>query len=196
MIGINVKEREFWKDEEEECMCYILETSIVFFSTMYMGFPFFILGGHDYIFQKNTTTLTLLVQRKEKMQFFYAHFFKSISNLEILSYTTRRMSACVFRNFDCTYWKLVVFEVKIFLGELRFLLWPTKTIWWSLCTWFLFVKLSKRFLQSVLVVTTTTQDFLRNFFMVFSSCLPYQPLPQIILSWSQILNRPMQFTGV
>ena len=68
-------------------MCYILETSIVFFSTMYMGFPFFILGGHDYIFQKNTSTLTLLVQRKEKKcNFFNIHFFKAFPSLR--SYPT------------------------------------------------------------------------------------------------------------
>jgi hypothetical protein len=36
--------------------------------------------------------------------------------------------------------------------------------------------------------TTVGQDFLRHFFIVFTSSLAYHPLPQITMSWAEILD--------
>jgi hypothetical protein len=40
------------------------------------------------------------------------------------------------------------------------------------------------------------QDFLRHFFIVFTSSPAYHPLPQITMSWAEILDRPVAFSTV
>ena len=44
--------------------------------------------------------------------------------------------------------------------------------------------------------TTVGQDFLRHFFIVFSSSPAYHPLPQITMSWVEILDQLVHFSTV
>jgi hypothetical protein len=38
------------------------------------------------------------------------------------------------------------------------------------------------------------QDFLRHFFVVFTFSLVYHPLPQITMSWTEILDQLVHFS--